>query len=274
MTRRAGPAGVLLAAALLAGCGGGDGDPLQDWADRCRDAQLRIGALPLIGTKDRLALASGAASQEMRSLAADLEGLGTPGDAAAAANLRNAVASAAVGFADVEASIRGTGTGGRDRVVRDTTAAYARIDAAAATLGLPGCGADPLGRAAFTTWAEAAESVNSEPLPAVLRRACTRITEAYGPSATAVDRGAALTQLRRSQDVLGDVRRELAGRREPGGVAVRTAAVAAARILRDAERRVLRGGNPAATTLEAFRAARPVLRAGFRGAGAPCSALR
>ncbi|MFN8123569.1 MAG: hypothetical protein U0237_14170 [Thermoleophilia bacterium] len=272
MIRRAGPAWALLAAVLLAGCGGG-GDPRQDWGDRCRDAQVRIGALPLIGPKDRLALAAGAASQEMRSLSADLEGLGDPGDAAAAATLRTAAAAAAVGFADVQASIAGTGTGGRARVVRDTTAAYARIDAAAATLGLPQCAADALGRASFTSWAQAAESVRSEPLPDVLTRACRRLTEAYGPTATAVDRGAALTQLRRSQDVLGDVRRDLAGRREPEAVAVRTAAVAAGRTLRGAERQVLRGLDPAATTVAAFRVAAPVLRAGFRGAGAPCSAL-
>ncbi|MCC6832900.1 MAG: hypothetical protein IT200_16305 [Thermoleophilia bacterium] len=274
MTRRAGPACAMLAAVLMAGCGGGrDGDAQRQWRDRCGDARLRIAALPVTGPRDRLALASGAASQELRSLAADLDGLGDPGDAVAAANLRNAVAAAAVGFADVQASISGIGTGGRARVVRDTTAAYARIDAAAATLGLPECGAGPLGRASFTSWATADESARSEPLPAVLARACTRIREAYGPTATAVDEGAALTQLRRSQDVLGDVRRDLAGRAEPAAVFVRTAAVAASSTLRAAERRVLGGAGPAPTTVEAFGAATPVLRAGFRRAGAPCSAL-
>ena len=273
MTGRTGLAGALLAVMLLAGCGGG-GDPRDAWRERCRETQLRVGALPLIGTPDRLGLAAGAASGELRELAAALDDLDAPGDAAAAANLRNGVAAAAVGFADVEASIRGTGTGGRERVVRDTAVVYERIDAAATTLGLPECAADALGRAAFTTFADAAQGVRSEPLPAVLTRACTRIREAYGPTAVAVDEGAATTQLRRSVDVLTDIRRDLAGRPEPGAAAVRAAAVAATRTLRDAERQVVGGADPASTTVAAFRIARPVLRAGFAGAGRPCSALR
>lgn len=247
-------AGLALAGAAVVGCGGGGTSPLQAWRDQCTTAAQRLAALPPTGSADLLGLAAGAAGVNLRDLSAAVDGLPDPGDAAATANLRGGVLAVAVGFGDVAASLRGTGTGGRERVVRDAAAAYGRVETSARALGLPECGADALGRARFTAYARASRgAVAAEPLAALMRRSCDRLRLAYGYSAPPADRGAALAQFRRSIDVLGDVARETRARPEPRARRLAAAATDAVGMLVAARRRVLGGAQPSITVRAAFR---------------------
>jgi hypothetical protein len=272
-------AGVAVAAALAAAtaCGGGGGgpDPADARREACADAAAGLAALPATGDRDRIALAAGAATTTLTDLAGILDEVDVPaGEAAAQANLRNAVAGVASGYRNLRAVLEAGGAGGLGLVAARTADAYRVLDAAAAALGSPGCGAEPLGRDRFAAYARgAARGGLATSLREAAAQACRRLGEAYGPTAPAVDRAGAQTQLRRSGAALREVTAALGAVDGDRAAALRTAVAGARRTLAAAERAVTGGADPTAVSQRAFADAGGTLRAGFRAAGVPCSAL-
>ncbi|MFN8110159.1 MAG: hypothetical protein U0Y82_10020 [Thermoleophilia bacterium] len=271
MTRTAAALAVatVVGAAALAACGGGTA-PQQRWQEACTQAAQRMAGLPRTASATPTWVAASAASTNLRDLAARLAGLPNPPDAVDAINLRNATPIVATGFADLAVVLRGAGVGGLPRVITSVTTAYARIDAAARGLGIADCRATALGADRFRAYAGRGTAVPvHQTLTAALAASCHAVTVAYGAQGVAVDRAAAVSQLRRSLQAIDEARRPVASRTEPRARAATADLTHARAVLTRAVATVRAGAAPGPASVAAFRAARPMLRTALPGCAIP-----
>ncbi len=265
-------AGLMLVAALLvvlAACGAsGSADP----TPACIAAQAKIAPVGAAGTRSSAHAAANAAGDAFTKLNLALGALpDTSSNPEALINLRNAAAVEALDYHDLALLLIQPGSGLLGPLRLQGVAAYQQIDAAAAQLGTPACGARALGRALFDALVARTTAPAGPDLRTAAQTACQDIVSAYGTTQVAIDERAAQTQLQRSAAVLVAARNDIAAVAGAPGGRLRTALATATGILTTATGAVERGANPATTTTRAFAQAAAVIQGGFRSAGVGCA---